>query len=379
MKILKNERGYALVTVLLLITIFTVVFLAFMGQSFGSVKQNQVVEKKSKSVAAAEMGVSLYQVAVQNFFETKLEDFKKIVPPTQSDFKVRAATQLATDIQTAFRAKYPINNKYYPISGDSNIAITNKKFTATSNSNKILISFSVMGTEKMKDTILDGEMTIDLSPSIYKAIEKPNPPDCTSYSSSCKEILVGSGSINTGNNMVDQKIFSTGNLTLNGPVNNMDGMKIHGETIYIDGNAQHVKNSTIESEGDMTVNGHLTPPSGKDPINLDLFVGGNLTVLGKFELTSNDSRKVYVKNGVKVADKMEIGSNYTVCIKGNLEVPKGVDIFGKLYLMGNIIGSYNGPYTKITEGELPADIQTKCGPTFTNPTIETLINNIVYK
>ena len=65
----KNEQGYALVSVLLIVTVFTIIFLSFMGQAFSSVKQNQMAEKTTRSVAAAEMGISYYQVTIQKLFK----------------------------------------------------------------------------------------------------------------------------------------------------------------------------------------------------------------------------------------------------------------------------------------------------------------------
>lgn len=71
---LKNQSGYALVTVLLIITIFMMLFLAFTGQAFNTVKQNQVIEKDSQSVALAEMGVTYYEKAIQNVYYANITD-----------------------------------------------------------------------------------------------------------------------------------------------------------------------------------------------------------------------------------------------------------------------------------------------------------------
>ncbi|MEH7493474.1 hypothetical protein, partial [Neobacillus niacini] len=70
----RNEQGYALVSVLLIVVVFSVLSLSFMGQAFSSVKQNQEVEKNTQSVAISEMGVSYYQVAIQNLFEQKKDE-----------------------------------------------------------------------------------------------------------------------------------------------------------------------------------------------------------------------------------------------------------------------------------------------------------------
>ena len=53
---IKNEQGFTLVTVLLVIIIFMIVGVSAISQSFNTVKQNQLLEKKSQSTAIAEMG-----------------------------------------------------------------------------------------------------------------------------------------------------------------------------------------------------------------------------------------------------------------------------------------------------------------------------------
>jgi Tfp pilus assembly protein PilX len=74
-----NEKGYALVTVLLMITIFMIIVLSVMGQSFNTVKQNQVVEDNSQTVALAEMGVSYFQKMVKNNYLDKKDTVTKTI------------------------------------------------------------------------------------------------------------------------------------------------------------------------------------------------------------------------------------------------------------------------------------------------------------
>ncbi len=63
---IKNEQGYALVTVLLIITLFMAIIISVMGQSFNTTKQNQTVEKNYQSVALAEMGINYYRSLLNN-------------------------------------------------------------------------------------------------------------------------------------------------------------------------------------------------------------------------------------------------------------------------------------------------------------------------
>src|SRR4051812_42312124 len=112
---LKNEQGYALVTVLVIIVVFMIISLSFMGQAFSSVKQNQVVEKKSRSVAAAEMGISYYQVEIQKAFEAKQQSVSDYIRSNNSlipNFKREATKKMAIELQNA-TITTPPNVPYY--------------------------------------------------------------------------------------------------------------------------------------------------------------------------------------------------------------------------------------------------------------------------
>jgi type II secretory pathway pseudopilin PulG len=398
---LKNEQGYALVTVLMVITIFMIVLMSFMGQAFSSVKQNQVVEKNSQSVAAAEMGVSLYQVTIQDIFEKRLAAFKLTVPATQTNFRTLAATEIAQQIQSDFLLSYPKDVKYDPIlhklvtpPENPGTTITNKEFSAVANGDKINITFVVLGTENDRSATLEGKMSINLNEiaPTYNAVKKPISPNCTNFSlcsnilneAGHKELLISAGTINAPNNMVDKVIYSTGNLTVIGPVNNMDTVNIRGENLVITGNVQNATDTNVEANGDLTIEGHFTPTSIK---STNFYVGGKLTVKGNYEIAALASGPSYalIRKSALVTGKMAIGSNYSMCIKGDLTVEhsSGVTIAdtGNLYITGNVIGKVTGRVSKVTDTMLDQDpyIRSICGNTFDPPKIETLINSVDYK
>lgn len=116
MERLKNEQGYALVTVLLIIVIFTVLFLSFAGQSFSSVKQNQVSEKSSQSVALAEMGINYYKTFIQKTYEDKQIDVSNTVQQTLNqnnttdDIRALATSAMSSDIQQQISSMKPVPN-----------------------------------------------------------------------------------------------------------------------------------------------------------------------------------------------------------------------------------------------------------------------------
>lgn len=75
MKHLNNERGYALVIVMLLVVLFLGFFATFLAGSMNHAAQERTVDTSNQSVAAAEMGVLYYTAS----FEKELElELKKI-------------------------------------------------------------------------------------------------------------------------------------------------------------------------------------------------------------------------------------------------------------------------------------------------------------
>lgn len=75
MKPIKNERGYALLVVLLLIVLVMSISAAFMAGSLNHAEQEQTVDVSNQSVAAAEMGVLYYSAD----FERSLDLIKQEV------------------------------------------------------------------------------------------------------------------------------------------------------------------------------------------------------------------------------------------------------------------------------------------------------------
>ena len=70
MKYLGNERGYALLIVLLLVVLMLGVSAVFMGGSMNHAKQEETVDRSNQSIAAAEMGVLYYSSDFQRSITT---------------------------------------------------------------------------------------------------------------------------------------------------------------------------------------------------------------------------------------------------------------------------------------------------------------------
>jgi competence protein ComGC len=370
-----HEKGYALITVLLIITIFMILFLSFAGQASTSVKQNRVVEKSNQSTAIAEMGISYYQVAVQNIFESNqqkvTDQVNTLINGGSTEDFITLATKSMKDILKQELLKEP---SQITIDGHPSayFSITNIDTNIIPSTNKINISFSVNGTEDNKMTPLDANMTIDLGTIIkgddstinyvlpaFNEVPIPN-PGCTSFENGCSEVLLSSTSGSqtilfpskgngNSNNLSDKTVYSKGPgmLSIDGNANNSYHLKIHADgPISIDKNMNHATKLTIETSGSMTINGNF-----KVTESSRILIKDNLIAPQKhLEL---DNSFVFVGKDATV-DMLSLTSKSTMCVQGNLTVnSKSVDPSSSLFVLGMI----NGTPSNVTQ----SDFNAKCG------------------
>jgi hypothetical protein len=392
----KNEKGYALVTVLVIITLFMVISLSFMGQAFNSVKQNKVVEKSSQSVAIAEMGISYYQVAVKNAFITQKMDYDNLIKTTSL-----TKEEITTGIISAATTALPNGTKTIldgKPEADSETYYTIEEASVLNNSGILNITFLVKGNKGTEDTPLRSEMSINLSdltitygtdiPTLpgYIGIVQPtnisstciNPPDNYDF----KENECSSGILITRpdadyiknfqkfNGTIYATDSTTGVLTLSG-VGNKSSLKIHAPSLSLDGVQNNVTNVTMEIKGNLSFGGHFDATAAAN-----IFVGGDVNVQGKFELHNNSDkmyqtliRGKFTSNGNKVL----IGQNNTMCVKDVFTAPNDFQIDGTLYLSKQK-NNVNIPSNYVTLGKikyiedvLASEIKANCGNTFEGP------------
>jgi competence protein ComGC len=400
----KNEQGYALVTVLLIVTIFMVLVLSFMGQAFSSVKQNQVIEKKTQSVAAAEMGISYYQVSIQKIFESKqqvVSDYIKANSTLITNFKRAAAIKMAAELQNVFplgTIQPPV-----PIEGHPNASFFIKNFVAVADpdptSHKVKLSFNIIGTENMKESTLFAKMTIDLDSIINLAtVDESNNSVLPTFNTvvkptggcitlECDNVYInGNGSFSGNNNIKDnQTIYTTGSLDLdgNGNENNKTNVKIHADgAITIGKNMNSAANVIIETKDkaffmqNVKISG-----TSKLLINKTLYVNQNL------ELADNSF--VYVGGTEATIDNnLDILSSSKMCVYGDLKAnkitvgtsstpPSKLIVFGRIYEKGTLQTNPNFNNIDTFKREcgtlIPPEFKIKWGDN-----VNTIVNNVDY-
>ncbi|MEH7304935.1 hypothetical protein [Neobacillus drentensis] len=359
---MKNEQGYTLVTVLLMITISMIIFLSFVGLSYSSVKQNQVVEKNSKSVALAEMGISYYQVAVQNIYEANKQAVNDQVKAT---IERDRATGLKTEtyyvdlgvslMKEAIRQGLASERSSVTLEGKphSTFSIQESNYFDVSKDKKILLKIN--GVENGKSTTLSTELSFtpvisglnvaSAATSSYVLPTLNTIPVPTNVSSTCKnpisfnttctEILIDtlktySDNINGLSNKIIYSTYPTGVFTINGNANNMKNMKIHTDnSFYLGLNANNASTLFLESKGNATFGSQF-----RIDTTSKLYIGGGLTVNGHFELAGNSI--VYVGGNAVISGKLTIPSGSKMCVGGTLTVSKKQTITGDLIVKSNV-------------------------------------------
>ncbi|MBV7506000.1 hypothetical protein KW850_12105 [Bacillus sp. sid0103] len=417
----KHEQGYALVVVLVILTVFSVLFLAFMGQAFNSVKQNQVVEKSSQSVALAEMGVSYYDVAVQDIFEKLKDEIKVKVENNQ------LTTQSAVIDYLKSQLKSNIINIPTPPAVDDKASFTinksNNKINVTSGGNLLKINLTVVGTKQDDSTELNVEMAINNLSSInivtttasntpeiiFDKVTKPdivdvncnNPVDLelskdkgnngngkngnSNINVICSDVIIDTANNSngtrtyTGNNNVDvSKIYSTVGLDFTGNLNNRDSLQIYAPSLHMASNFNNPTSVTVETKGNFSIGSNV-----QNTNHVNFYVGGLLAINGHLDLSN--SSNVFIRgsrtqneianNTISTVDNhLKIDSTSKMCINGNIKV-SGLTIDAKDHLIingkvldfsGNQINNSNIKYVVDTTDK--NWLQTQCGNTFDTPT-----------
>jgi hypothetical protein len=402
---LKNEKGYALVLALLIIVVFMVTALFVMGRSFTSVKQNKAVEKNYQSVALAEMGVSFFQTAVKNAFETnreevlqyiqekKADDLKKEVYFPDEHYAELALNRLAGKVENSVMSE----NLHMILQGEeSSYEIKDPSFLIKSES--IEISFISVGEEEGKQASLRTEMTIPMKkveegigsgeekdqpgygPPQFDTIELPEVKErCKNphvLDNDCDSVLLTEEKTYSGNNSKVQKelIYSTSHLTLSGNTNHLDASKIHTDGNFTVGkNMNNAEGIYIEVGGRAFFENHL------DISNSDLLVKKDLMV--DQHLTISNGSFIYVGGNVKIGHHLNLDASSKMCVAGNLEVSKKENIAGELYVKGS---GGNGSYFN-KEGEPvyldEEEFHKVCGSKIPEPLMiqwGTIENNVEY-
>jgi type II secretory pathway pseudopilin PulG len=390
---IKNEQGYVLVTVLLVIIIFMIVGVSAISQSFNTVKQNQLLEKKSQSTAIAEMGISYYQAMIKNVYTANQQSIYNQVKndatlKTNNEYAQRAATLMMTVLQqkvdsetspvyiegktnSYFKIKTPTtydtdhhkitlkidgveNDKTATLSTEINIAPVVTGANQTSGSTPLISLKSVTGVLISPNAIP--------RPTVNILCQTPVKLDLLNIICNNTALLLGTNTYTQNvNNLSNITYYSTGSLTINKNANKMTKVNIHSDdSLTISGNMNSAASDIIETVNNAFFGGQLRLDSSQ------LYVGGNLNVSDHLDLASHST--AYIAKDATIAKSLSVDSTSTLCVAGLLKVNGQAITRGS---MANVI--LNGD----------VDFQTKCQAPNT-PTVlidwsQQLFSNVNYE
>ena len=418
---LVNESGNSLLTVFLIITIFSILFLSFLGQSFSGVKQNQVVEKKSQSVALAEMGINYFQVALKDIYLANQDSVNTAVleqididnPEKSNDEYTNLAINKMSDaIKNGIKQEFGKDYNSYPllkkdIASDASFSIKNLHIEEDTVTNEIRISFVSVGTEIEKSSPLKMEMTIKVTPKAENPGGIKIDLDAVVFNNIQRPGLLDSlidSLLNLNSNLFNKTLYALGKLTLNGSAsaNTLTNVKLHsGNDLTIGDEVIYAENLFIETNGKLNingpftvgntagessnilVNGNLDTDAGDLTLNNNTFafIGGNLN-LGS-ALILKDQSFAYVDGNLvgKNSDdkKVTVGSGCKLCVKGNLSTsPLNVEVGAKLIVSGQITKGFTGDPTGVASNISGEKFKKLCEADLPYEWVNTLENDIDY-
>lgn len=184
MKYVKNQKGYALVIVLLIVVLFLGISATFIAGSLNHSTQERTVDTSNQAVASAEMGVVFYT----EDFERTLELLRnKLVSDMQRELDIIATCTgcnsglLKTQLDTRMKAEYVNSIKTKVAHMDANDAFYLKNASADGNMNYTVDSAQAVEkpstveiTLKLKGKAKQGDAISDSLLSVVFDVEVPN-------------------------------------------------------------------------------------------------------------------------------------------------------------------------------------------------------------
>lgn len=337
----RNEEGYSLLTVFLTITIFTILFISFIGYSYNTVKQNRIVEYKTETVTLAEMGVTYFHEAIQDLFIDNQDivnrEIKQMMAdhPEENDhyFIVHAISSMKSKLETGLS----LIEKTKYMSGDSNVSFTIENIRYLPESEKLKISFDTIGREVneegiTKSTKLTTLLEINISPldhletppdrsGISITISPPSIreiidiPERGCYTLSCSGILIEPLDSLVG--LINHLL----RLNLSNLLAILDGNGIHNQNldnkiIYSktdlnlginSGNLSDINNLQLHSNGNMHLDLNLN--NGGQSKNFTFVSNKDLTVTGQFDVVGESEQQ---KSSISVGNIFQVNKNLLI-------------------------------------------------------------------
>lgn len=362
-----NNNGYALITVLLMITVFMVFAFSFFIQSGNSVKQNKLIEEKNNSVALAEMGIGYFENEIRNIYysnydrikeeieKQREEDIKNKNVKKDSDYIYLAVTKMGQALSAFNPNSKSIDDKPNTTINFEHTRDKNSYIQMTST--EIIVSFVSVGALDRKLTNIEAAMKIDFSDFLASSGKGGSGAGGLSGA-----ILSGNEISDPGNltackngvfkfNDIECQINGSRNFHQNEELEFEDSvLRVTESLVFGNYNKKDMNDSILYILGNLTTgnmnslkntNIHVNGTASIGQLNGNGFDNSIIEVLGSanFENMKMDNSKIYVGkapakfgniNGMKNStifvnsdaeiSGVDLKSNSTICINGNLKI-----------------------------------------------------------
>ncbi|OIJ10283.1 hypothetical protein BKP35_14390 [Anaerobacillus arseniciselenatis] len=396
MKKHNNQKGYALVLVLIMITIFSLLFIMLAGNALTSYRQINMSEDNVQATTLAEMGVVHYHTLILDAIESVLEDpftadlIQKEIDKVDDFDTLTDEEKISTlrgiiadvwkvtvDIPTLTTRPMHVNEQlqhYFDIESDN--------VTVTKDQNGLKFNFVSKGSNNIKIVGLETTINIPIDAFINinigdedgsngggngttpgdgtfdgSLISKPTGlPTCTdeddtncSYNGTI-EIPRGNYTLNGStlhvtesfllesntNRFTNSLIYVEGEFTTKN-MNRTTNLQLHvEEDATIDSNMNSLFNSIIEILGSATFSGNIQNAS-----NSIIYVGQNADFEGN-NISFNNNSTVYT-GGDATMNNVTVDNSSRICVEGHLEINgnnvSGANIFANTTNRPNLVNT----------------------------------------
>lgn len=376
LKYIKNEKGMALLTVILMFTVFTILGMVVFNAITNNTKQIIKTEGTIQATDIAEMGVTYYKTAIQE----KIEALNEVGTASITSYFDSLNISLGSLQIKKSISEDDVYFELQPITNISDYGVTNANPLVnnivsykSADEKQIGVILKSKGYAKGQPRDLSLHLIYDIRID-PEGIFTINIPEDTDLSTNCGSSLStsnydnfncvydGDQSIGTLDSISDATLYISGDLDVSDKVNSISGGAIHVEgDLSIDNVLNNVrKTSRIEVEGSADINKIDTTNQ-----TINIVIGRNLFVNYLHNLKDST---------IEVYGNAEIGNfpnptdsdisniqSTTITIYGNASLPNNFSTFhssSKICVFGELLKGVNNEFVYLKN---ETGFETACG------------------
>ncbi|WP_432355787.1 hypothetical protein [Sporosarcina sp. A2] len=347
----RNEQGYALLIVLLLIVFLTILTAVFLRGSISNARQEKSIDYSHLTVVAAESGVDYYKTKFSNEYFEKIENLQLFA---ESELEARL-------IDINGKRRKPITEDYVLVRIEvvgklkeylSNLNIGLIKTPITLRANKDKFVFKI---DPDRDIVIEitGDYSVRVSGSVLGLSEAGGKRKSLTYEQLFNVPSFDPSVVSEGSNSdkTDDMVIKDWTYPIESQPSKVcpNQEELEGENCYVDkDNGQiiesedsivyfplgykfkelEIEESRVHINGDLIITSKKNDKDDDDDEELDveesiLAVDGNVKVPGDIEFEDSE---VYISKNLTASDDIEIQKSKLVRIGGTLETSKDLKV-----------------------------------------------------